>query len=96
MDDGQSKNNELVNMVQQNAHNPWVVDTLEDFLFFCCPECPEQSATKDLFINHALFNHPMVITNSYCLLEHSGHFVVFRLCIWSSVNIEVLRDSYSF
>ena len=34
--------------------NPWVVNNLDEFLFFCCPECDTQSPNKALFINHAL------------------------------------------
>jgi hypothetical protein len=40
--------------------NPWAVEQLEDFLFFCCPECPDRSSTKAIFINHALMEHPNV------------------------------------
>ena len=38
--------------------NPWVVTNLDEFLFFCCPECDSQSPNKALFINHALIEHP--------------------------------------
>ena len=34
--------------------NPWIVNNLDEFLFFCCPECDTQSPNKALFINHAL------------------------------------------
>ena len=40
--------------------NPWIVPTLDEFLFFCCPECENKSPNKTLFINHALSNHPWV------------------------------------
>jgi uncharacterized protein YlaI len=40
--------------------NPWDVKRLDDFLFYCCPECSDRSATKEKFINHALFLHPLV------------------------------------
>ena len=38
--------------------NPWIVTNLDEFLFFCCPECDSQSPNKALFINHALIEHP--------------------------------------
>lgn len=44
----------------EQKHNPWSVQHLEDFLFFCCPECPDRSSTKKTFINHALHEHPQV------------------------------------
>ena len=37
--------------------NPWIVNNLDEFLFFCCPECDTQSPNKALFINHALIEH---------------------------------------
>jgi hypothetical protein len=40
--------------------NPWMVEQLEDFLFFCCPECDEKCRTKDIFLQHALCHHPSV------------------------------------
>ena len=44
----------------KNEQNPWMVDQLEEFLYFCCPECDEKYQVKDLFLQHALFNHPNV------------------------------------
>ena len=38
--------------------NPWDVHKLEEFLYFCCPECDEKNQSKDLFIQHALDEHP--------------------------------------
>ena len=33
--------------------NPWKVTSLDDFLFYCCPECDDRSGTKTDFIQHA-------------------------------------------
>lgn len=38
--------------------NPWMVGNLEEFLFFCCPECDEKCQSKDSFLMHAFGNHP--------------------------------------
>ena len=38
--------------------NPWDVFNLEEFLYFCCPECDEKNQSKDMFIKHALNHHP--------------------------------------
>ena len=38
--------------------NPWIVESLEEFLYFCCPECNDKSSSKETFINHAWTNHP--------------------------------------
>ena len=34
---------------------------LDEFLFFCCPECDTKSPTRAMFVNHALIAHPKVI-----------------------------------
>ena len=38
--------------------NPWNVDTLEEFLYFCCPECDLRDQSKVTFLQHALEKHP--------------------------------------
>ena len=38
--------------------NPWLVDNLDQFLYFCCPECDEKNQSRDLFFKHALDHHP--------------------------------------
>ena len=42
--------------------NPWAVEALEEFLYFCCPECDIKSTDKDAFVNHVWSNHPKVST----------------------------------
>ena len=38
--------------------NPWSVQYLEDFLFFCCPECNLRDNIRNSFIQHGLECHP--------------------------------------
>ena len=38
--------------------SPWDVGNLEEFLYFCCPECDERSQSKELFLQHAIHLHP--------------------------------------
>ena len=38
--------------------NPWIVTNLEEFLYFCCPECDERSQSEELFLDHAFEKHP--------------------------------------
>ena len=53
-------------------HNPWDVGQLEDFLYFCCPECDLTRDTiyqsKELFLQHAMDEHPMA-KESLTMLE---------------------------
>ena len=44
----------------KTEQNPWMVDQLEEFLYFCCPECDEKCRARDSFLQHALFKHPNV------------------------------------
>ena len=41
-----------------NNNNPWTFSSLEDFLFYCCPECPFKISNSISFTNHALKYHP--------------------------------------
>ena len=43
---------------QNNVKNPWFVNNLEEFLYFCCPECDGRNQSKELFLKHALDQHP--------------------------------------
>ena len=58
--------------------NPWIVESLEEFLYYNCPECSEKSNSKDEFIDHAWFNHPKSQVTLIALkmkIEESNKFV---------------------
>ena len=38
--------------------NPWTYSDLDEFLYYCCPQCDEKYKTKSLFVDHALISHP--------------------------------------
>ena len=40
------------------TENPWDVENLEEFLYFCCPECDLKDSSKMNFLQHALEQHP--------------------------------------
>jgi len=40
------------------ARNPWQVESIKSFNFFCCPECVYRSKEESTFEDHALQNHP--------------------------------------
>ena len=42
--------------------NPWNVQTIYDFNFFCCPECVYRSKDEIAFQAHALQNHELSTT----------------------------------
>ena len=45
-------------MEPDEYNNPWSVKELEEFLYFCCPECDVKDQSKETFIKHALDHHP--------------------------------------
>ena len=54
--------------------NPWSVDQLEEFLYFCCPECDEKSQHRELFVSHALQQH----TRSREFLKQDGDEITLK------------------
>ena len=38
--------------------SPWSVNCLEDFLYYCCPECDTKDHSKENFLQHAFEKHP--------------------------------------
>ena len=42
----------------EEKFNPWVVKSLEEFRYYCCPECPFKFVNKTDFIKHAMIAHP--------------------------------------
>ena len=41
-----------------NDANPWEVDAVTAFSYFCCPECEFKTKTVPSFLSHAHENHP--------------------------------------
>ena len=39
--------------------NPWDIEQLDDFLFYCCPECDHRTKNFEPFFNHAISTHEM-------------------------------------
>ena len=42
----------------EEKFNPWDVKSVEEFRFYCCPECSTRNVHKSDFIRHALTFHP--------------------------------------
>ena len=38
--------------------SPWLVKSLAEFLFYCCPECDAKESIEEQFIKHAIQKHP--------------------------------------
>ena len=48
----------FISRMLQNSQCPWIVESLEDFLYYCCPECSGRNQSRDDFLQHALKEHP--------------------------------------
>ena len=53
-------------MEPDEYNNPWSVKELEEFLYFCCPECEVKDQSRETFIKHALDHHP---NSKKCLMD---------------------------
>ena len=42
----------------EEKFNPWSVSSLEDFRFYCCPECDCKNVNRDSFVKHVVIAHP--------------------------------------
>ena len=42
----------------QNLSCPWIAECLEDFLYYCCPQCNNRHQSREKFLQHALNEHP--------------------------------------
>ena len=40
------------------SESPWSVEDLSQFLWYCCPECEDRNQSKELFLEHAMIQHP--------------------------------------
>ena len=70
-------------MENENIENPWTPN-LEEYLYFCCPECDMKDQSKEKFLKHALDEHPKA---KEILLEANFNKV--------KVKQEILEDEIS-
>ena len=47
----------MVLVKEELEDSPWEVDRLEEFLYFCCPQCDAKCQIRDDFLKHALNVH---------------------------------------
>ena len=51
-------------MMKSEPDNSWCVSTIEEFLYYCCPDCDVKMKLEDKenFVRHALSEHPASAT----------------------------------
>ncbi len=48
-----------------SGENPWAIESIDDCIFYCCPECDDKSTSKRSFLSHAWDKHPTVISVTF-------------------------------
>ena len=46
--------------------NPWLVQSFDEFLYYCCPECNYKCQQQQDFNSHALMIHPLARQTLQC------------------------------
>ena len=67
--------------------SPWDVTSVEDFLYYCCPECNDRNQSRDDFLQHAMINHPKA--NEYLV-----HFVVKEEFTNDKYDTDIDNDNF--
>ncbi len=49
--------------------NPWSIKNLDEFMFYCCPQCDHQTKSQITFLNHAFLIHPEVKSQALSVLQ---------------------------
>ena len=71
-------------LLEENIdENPWKVNNLIQFLYYCCPECEFQDHSKENFIEHASNTHPKSID---CLKKLSSQKRTYKEIAMKLVN----------
>ena len=69
--------------------NPWMVESIESFSFYCCPECVFRSKEETFFQAHALQNHSQ---STSLFHNYGGDHVILTGCQMTNLvsNFECL------
>ena len=90
--------------MEEFGNSPWSVNCLEDFLFYCCPECDNREHSREFFLQHAFEKHPEakdILTVIIAIKTETSDFkendiskgdIHFKHEIHSGDNYEELKD----
>ena len=73
-----------------NFH-PWMVESIEAFSFYCCPECTFRSKEENFFEAHALQNHDL---SRYLFQENFVQDMKIDIKVESSEAKHDLKDQF--
>ena len=89
-------NNELKKSARISAKmasfkHPWMVESIEAFSFYCCPECTFRSKEENFFEAHALQNHDL---SRYLFQENFVQDIKIDIKVESSEAKHDLKDQF--
>ena len=68
----------------------WNVESVEDFLYYVCPECDEKSQSRENFVNHALNQHPVSKIYIICFAQE------FKIEIKEDLENDPSKSNYKY
>ena len=71
--------------------HPWMVESIEAFSFYCCPECTFRSKEENFFEAHALQNHDL---SRYLFQENFVQDMKIDIKVESSEAKHDLKDQF--
>ena len=71
--------------------HPWMVESIEAFSFYCCPECTFRSKEENFFEAHALQNHDL---SRYLFQENFVQDIKIDIKVESSEAKHDLKDQF--
>ena len=72
--------------------NPWNVENLEEFLYFCCPECDLKDQSKIEFLQHALEQHPKA---KECVQQFNEFIVKQEFCDADEDDLNCFSENFN-
>jgi hypothetical protein len=73
------------------SFHPWMVESIEAFSFYCCPECTFRSKEENFFEAHALQNHDL---SRYLFQDNFVQDVKIDIKVESSEAKHDLKDQF--
>ena len=76
-------------MIKQE--NPWDVSNIDEFLYYCCPECDTKQKTKSDFITHAIDAHGQLFIEDAAQSHEQAKIVPLYLDNFFHILVEIDR-----
>ena len=72
--------------------NPWAVLNIEEFLYYCCPECDTKQKTKSDFITDAIDAHGQLFIEDAAQSDEQAKIVPLYLVTKTELEDEEMQN----